>query len=212
MSRILFLVRHGRSDFDAKDTTVTPRGAQWDPPLDAIGLDQAEKLTKRLLMMERPAAVYCSTLRRARETIRPFADRTGIEVAYEEDLAEAHGGEWEGKPFEEILATDEEILRSFRNQEPIWSKAPGAEGLDAFRARVGGAFEHILDRHPKGNVLVVCHGGVINAFVAPILGIDHEMFFLPENTSVNSVLLDGAHRRVRFLNDVLHLTDPHLFE
>jgi hypothetical protein len=28
---------------------------------------------------------------------------------------------------------------------------------------------------------------------------------------VNSVEIDGELRRVRFLNDVLHLTDPHFF-
>ena len=59
--------------------------------------------------------------------------------------------------------------------------------------------------------MIVCHGAVINAYVAPLLGVDHEMFFVPENTSLNSVLADGDLRRVRFLNDALHLTDPHLF-
>jgi len=38
------------------------------------------------------------------------------------------------------------------------------------------------------------------------------MFFLPENTSLNSVELDGGHRRVRFLNDDRHLVEPGLFE
>lgn len=212
MSRVLYLIRHGRSDFGAKDTTLTSRGPQWDPPLDEIGREQAEKLARRLRMMDRPAAVYCSTLRRARETVRPFAEGAGLDVVYDEDLAEAHGGSWEGKPFEEILASDEEIMQRFRNQEPIWAKAPGAERLGAFRARVRAAIDRTLERHTEGDVFVVCHGGVINAFVAPILGIDHEMFFLPENTSVNSVVIDGAERHVRFLNDVLHLTDPHLFE
>jgi hypothetical protein len=37
------------------------------------------------------------------------------------------------------------------------------------------------------------------------------MFFLPENTSINSVVLDGDRRTVRFLNDIAHLTDPQLF-
>jgi hypothetical protein len=37
-------------------------------------------------------------------------------------------------------------------------------------------------------------------------------FCLPENTSLNSVEVEGSERRLRFLNDVLHLTDPHLFE
>ena len=68
-----------------------------------------------------------------------------------------------------------------------------------------------LDHLPDGNVLVFCHGGVINAYIAPLLGVEHEMFFVPENTSLNSIVVLGDRRRVRFLNDALHLTDPNLF-
>jgi broad specificity phosphatase PhoE len=59
--------------------------------------------------------------------------------------------------------------------------------------------------------VIVCHGAVINAYVAPLVGVDHEMFFVPENASLNSVVVEGDLRRVRFLNDALHLSDPHLF-
>lgn len=210
--RLLYLVRHGESDFASRDFVPGPRGEQWDPPLGPRGREQAILLARRLLSMDPPAAVYSSPLRRTLETARPFAEAAGLEVHVEEDLMEAHIGEWEGKPFEEILASDERILRRLRNQEPIWSHAPGAEELGAFRTRVRIAIEAILDRHPEGNLLVVCHGGVINAYVAPLLGLDHEMFFVPENTSLNSVVVDGPRRRVRFLNDALHLTDPHVFD
>ncbi len=210
--RLLFLVRHGESDFDSRDFRSAPRGEQWDPPLGPRGREQAKLLTRRLLSMGRPSAVYSSPLRRTLETVEPFAEASGLEVRVDEDLMEAHIGEWEGKRFEEILASDERILRRLRNQEPIWSHAPGAEALGAFRGRVGNAIEAILGRHPEGNVLIVCHGGVINAYVAPLLGLDHEMFFVPENTSLNSVVVDGPDRRVRFLNDALHLTDPHFFD
>ncbi len=208
--RVLYLIRHGESDFGSSDFVEGPRGRQWDPPLGARGVEQARLLARRLLPMERPSAVYCSPLRRTRETVAPFAEAAGLEVAFEDDLMEAFIGGWEGKAFEEILA-DERILQRVRNQEPIWSHAPGAEGIAPFRARVQAAIEGILDRHPEGDVIVVCHGGVINAAVAPLLGVDHEMFFIPENTSMNSVVVDGDARRVRFLNDHLHLTDPHLF-
>ncbi|HEU4354187.1 MAG TPA: histidine phosphatase family protein [Actinomycetota bacterium] len=208
--RVLYLVRHGESDFSSNDFSRSPRGPQWDPPLGERGREQANLLARRLLAMDRPAAVYASPLRRTRETVAPFAEAAGIEVAFDDDLVEAFIGEWEGKGFEEILA-DEEMLLRVRNQEPIWRHAPGAEELEPFRARVGGSIERIIARHPEGNVIVVCHGGVINAYVSPILGIDHEMFFIPENTSLNSVGVEGDHRRIRFLNDHLHLTDPHLF-
>jgi broad specificity phosphatase PhoE len=210
--RVLYLVRHGESDFASTDLLAGPRGPQWDPPLGARGREQAELLSRRLGRMEPPAAVYASPLRRARETVAAFATAAGIEPRFEDDLMEAFVGEWEGRPFEEILANDDELRERVRNQEPIWRHAPGIEQLEPFRRRVADAIEGILARHPEGNVLVVCHGGVINAYVAPLLGVDHEMFFVPENTSLNSVVVDGDRRRVRFLNDHLHLTDPQLFE
>ena len=209
--RILYLVRHGESDFDTTEFSTSARGDQWDPPLSARGREQANLLADRLVSMIPPVAVYSSPLRRARETADAFAGRVSMEVGVEQDLAEAHLGEWEGKPFEEILRADEQMLHRIRNQEPIWRHAPGVEELAPFRARVGAAVEDILARHPSGNVFVVCHGAVINAYLAPILGVDHEMFFVPENTSLNSVVAEGQDRRVRFLNDALHLTDPHLF-
>ena len=103
-------------------------------------------------------------------------------------------------------------MQHIRNQHAIWHRAPGAESGAGFRARVRGAVESILDGHPEENVLVFAHGGVINAYIGDLLGLRQEMFFLPENTSLNSVDFEGETRTVRFLNDVLHLTDPLFFE
>ncbi len=210
-SRILFLIRHGRSDQSSDDLLDTVRGPQWDPPLDDVGREQAERLAHRLVLMERPSAVYSSPLRRARETIAPFADAAGIDVSHEEDLMEAHIGRWENVSFEDILASDPELLGLVRSQRAIWHRAPGGEAVGVFRKRVHDAIESILERHAVGDVFVVAHGGVINAYLGPLLRVENEMFFLPENTSLNSVEVEGSKRRVRFLNDVLHLSDPQLF-
>jgi len=211
--RLLLLIRHARSDQASGDMFEGPRGSQWDPPLDEVGRDQAELLTRRLLLMDpRPSAVYCSTLRRARETIAPYAERSGARVVYDEELVEAYIGEWENKSFEEIISSDDRMLHRIRNQDAIWRHAPGAETIEQLRDRIGAAVERILERHPEGNVAIVAHGGVINAYVGRLLDIRQEMFFLPENTSVNSVDVDGEERRVRFLNDDRHLAEPHLFE
>jgi broad specificity phosphatase PhoE len=102
-------------------------------------------------------------------------------------------------------------MRNVLGQEAIWHLAPGGETVDSLRMRVAGVLDRILERHPEGDIFVICHGGVINACIGPLLGIENQMFFLPENTSVNSVVVEGDERRVRFLNDILHLTDPHLF-
>ena len=212
MSRVLYLIRHGRSDFDSGEMSATARGDQWDPPLSEEGRRQAHLLAVRLQVMELdPVAVYCSPLRRTRETVAPYAEATGLDVVYDDDLIEAHIGGWEGLPFEEIVASDEDLVHRIRNQQAIWSRAPGGESEGDFRARVVGALDSILAGHAEGDVVVVAHGGVINAFCGKVLGVPSGMFFLPENTSINSVVVDGDRRTVRFLNDIAHLTDPQLF-
>lgn len=209
--RLLFLVRHGRSDFSAADAFRDhPLGPQWDPPLDATGREQAELLARRLLVMPRPSAIYCSPMRRTRETIAPFVAEAGAEVLFDDDLQETHVGAWEGLTFEEVLARDAELLERFRRHETGWVMGPGAEHPRDLRTRVDRAIGRILASH-GGDVLVICHGQVINAILGPLLGLDGETFFLPDNTSINTVAVEGDRRTIRFLNDVRHITDPYLF-
>jgi 2,3-bisphosphoglycerate-dependent phosphoglycerate mutase len=212
--RVLYLIRHGQSDFGWQgEPWASARGEQWDPPLSERGVEQAALLAGRLLVMDlEPFVVYSSPLRRANETAEAFARLAGTDVTVDDELVEAHIGGWEGKPFEEIIGSDPDVVQHIRNQRAIWHRAPGAEGGDGFRARVRTAVDAIVDGHPNENVLMFAHGGVINAYVGDLLGLRQEMFFLPENTSLNSVDLDGETRTVRFLNDVLHLTDPLFFE
>ncbi|HEX6579399.1 MAG TPA: histidine phosphatase family protein [Actinomycetota bacterium] len=212
--RVLYLIRHGQSDFGWQgEPWASARGEQWDPPLSERGAEQSALLAGRLLVMDlEPFVVYSSPLRRANETAEAFARLAGTDVTVDDELVEAHIGGWEGKPFEEIIGSDPDVVQHIRNQRAIWHRAPGAEGGDGFRTRVRTAVDGIVDGHPGENVLVFAHGGVINAYVGDLLGLRQEMFFLPENTSLNSVDVDGETRTVRFLNDVLHLTDPLFFE
>jgi probable phosphoglycerate mutase len=52
----------------------------------------------------------------------------------------------------------------------------------------------------------VCHGGVINAYLSAMLGLDSLMFFFPEYTSVSRVRASrrGA-RSIVTLNETGHL-------
>jgi broad specificity phosphatase PhoE len=210
--RRIYLIRHGKADHRSTAHTPTPRGDTADPPLDATGLEQAAALTRRLRMMPGPAAIYCSTLTRARETIAPYLEATGRTATYLDDLAEWHAGDWELKEFEELLTEHPEMPDRVLFQDPVFVLAPNSEQVSAFRRRVVDAVEGALAANPDGDVWVVCHGGVINAYIGHVLGVrDQEMFFLPPNTSINTVKVDGDRRTMWFLGDDTHYTSPELF-
>ncbi|MEP6758213.1 MAG: histidine phosphatase family protein [Actinomycetota bacterium] len=210
--RRLYLIRHGKADHRSTRQAETPRGSTADPPLDEIGRDQARALARRLGMMPSPAAIYCSTLTRARETIAPYLEATGRDVVYLDDLAEWHAGDWELKEFEELLTEHPEMPARVLLQDPVFVLAPNSEPVHAFRERVVAAVEGTLATHPDGDVWIVCHGGVINAYVGSILGVEEqEMFFLPANASINTVKVDGTRRTMWFLGDDTHYTSPELF-
>jgi 2,3-bisphosphoglycerate-dependent phosphoglycerate mutase len=201
------MIRHGRADQRSSAEAVTARGIAADPPLDPIGRSQADRLCRRLLTMPPPAAVYCSTLMRARQTIEPYIREVGTEVTYRDDLVEWFGGEWEFKEFEELLIEYPEVQERVLLQDPVFHMAPGGEAFGEFQSRVVTAIEDILTSHPQGDAWVVCHGGVINAYVGHILGIQgQDMFFLPPNASINTIKVNGARRALWFLADDTHVT------
>jgi probable phosphoglycerate mutase len=210
----LLLIRHARVDFESSDFMMSPRGRQWDPPLGERGLEQAERLALRLVQMDRPAAILVSPFRRCRQTLAPYVDAARPALPspiVDDDLGEVFVGAWEGMRFEDIVAGDEELARRFRDQEAMFSMAPGGESGPELRGRVVPAVERAIASVSSGTVMVVPHGGVINAYLGHLMGIPHDMFFLPDNSSINSVDADGDRREVRFLNDGRHLTDPGVF-
>jgi 2,3-bisphosphoglycerate-dependent phosphoglycerate mutase len=87
-----------------------------------------------------------------------------------------------------------------------WREIP--EGLDDFAKGVVVAIEDIVGRHPRQRVALVCHGGVINVYVAHILGIERQMFFLPGYTSISRVwAASTGERSVESLNELSHLRE-----
>jgi probable phosphoglycerate mutase len=207
----LLLIRHGHVDWRRRDFLESPRGRQFDPPLSDKGREQARLLGARLQLMDPPAAVVSSPFVRCLQTLAPFLEEAGSVARTDPDLGEVFVGRWEGMGFEEIVGADEEMARRFREQDPIFASAPGGESGQELRSRVVPAVERSLEGIADGTVVVMAHGGVINAYLGHIMGIERDMFFLPENASINSVLVEGEAREMRFLNDVRHLTDPAIF-
>jgi len=173
-----------------------------DPELAAEGHEQAAKMAA-YLGVEDVEAVYVSPLRRALETASPLCKVLGLEAVVSEGVAEFDRNSREYEPVEELRATN----------DPRWEKLLRGEwdGVDEdpsiFKARVVATVEDMIARHPGGRVVVVCHGGVINQYLAHVLGIEtHVGFFYPKYTSIHRVMAArSGERSIVSINEASHL-------
>jgi len=190
----LLLIRHGlpqRLEGDA---------APADPVLAPTGVAQAASLAE-WLEQEDLAAIYSSPMNRAVQTAAPLAARSGLEVTVDEDLAEFDRDLPFYIPMEELLPDDPRFHRLIS----VWRGAEGLPAREAFRSRVVGAVERVVKAHPSQRVAVVCHGGVINAYLTHILGLEELIFFEPDYTSINRVRAGNDLRTFVSANETGHL-------
>ena len=82
---------------------------------------------------------------------------------------------------------------------------PGSEPSKEFRRRVVETMDEIARRHIGERVLVFAHGGVINVYVAEVLGLEKDFFFPAANTSITVVRSTGRDRVLFVLNDIAHV-------
>lgn len=175
-----------------------------DPELAEAGRTQASRLAD-YLASEEIAAIYVSPLRRARETAQPLAQRLGISPVVDDDISEFDRNSSEYVPVEELReSNDPRWLKMIRGE---WEE--GHDHPDLFRKRVIEACERMIEQHPGERVVAVCHGGVINQFLAHVLGIQTQLgFFYPQYTSIHRVAASRSGlRSLVSLNEVAHLRD-----
>lgn len=190
----LILVRHG-----LPVRREVASGAA-DPGLSALGARQAGAVAS-WLADERVDAVVHSPARRAIETARPIAAGHGLATRAVDGLAEYDRGATSYVPLEELKAAGDWRWRATQRGE-LWGDVDPA----AFRRDVVAAVEGLIAEHRAGCVVAVCHGGVINAYVGHVLGIERSLWFAPDYAGITRVA--GARtgeRSVRSLNETGHL-------
>lgn len=173
-----------------------------DPELSEAGHEQARHLTD-YLVGESIDAVYASPLRRAVQTAEPLAASKGLPIAIVDNVAEWDRNASEYIPIEELKAANDPRWQAMVRGE--WNAHD--ETPEEFSARVIGALEVIIDTHQGQQVAVSCHGGVINAYLAHILGLPvGQGFFYPNYTSIHRIAASrGGHRSVVTVNETAHL-------
>jgi probable phosphoglycerate mutase len=173
-----------------------------DPPLTTTGREQADRLAA-WLAPDGIDHVVVSPLLRARETAAPLLAQVGRPPDVDSELTEYDARADHYISVEELRETRDERWTAM--VEGRWEEFGGEEPT-AFRARVVARIEAIAAAHAGERVAVVCHGGVINVYLADVLGIDRLLWFDPAYTSVSRVMIsrDGI-RSLTTLNETAHL-------
>jgi probable phosphoglycerate mutase len=201
-AREVLVVRHGAVDPPAPDGLVDGRS---DPGLNARGRAQAEALRRRLAK-ESIVAVFTTQLRRSIETAAPILEVHAAQATVLPALDEVYLGEWEGHGVHDRASrADPAFLRVMRKQR--WDLIPGAEGREAFAARVRDGLAIVADGAQAGGVAVaVTHAAVIAEICRQVTNSDPFAFLAITNGSI-SRLVQMPDRRWMLIsfNETEHL-------
>jgi probable phosphoglycerate mutase len=204
----LVLVRHGESVSNAAGVIA---GHLSCTGLSDLGRRQAEALAARLRRtgeLAGAAAIYTSILPRAHETAEIVAGGLGSPGLVPErtcDLCEQHPGEADGLMWDDYQARYGPYSARNDPQRPF---SPGGESWAEVLSRVSTTLPEIARRHAGGIVLVVAHGGVIDASLVCFLGLaDHGagVSFRTWNASLTEWQHTGRRWALVRYNDTAHL-------
>ncbi len=206
----LFIVRH--ADAIPGEDEIIPSGIYDDLPLSRAGREQADALAKRLGDLSFNA-IYSSPLRRCLETAAPVAKRLGITPIIVPDLQEIRLGQVNQLPQDvndlaaltQALQTRQHEIVRIAGDAGNWDAIEDSEPSKQFRQRVVRALDEIAHHHIGERVLAFAHGGVVNAYVAEVLGLERDFFYPAGNTSITIVRVAANHRVLFVLNDIAHL-------
>lgn len=200
MSR-LCIVRHGETAWNAEHRVQ----GQLDVPLNATGLAQAEAIG-RALARERFDAIYSSDLARALQTARAVAQRRELEILQDRDLRERHYGVFQTLTYAEVKVRYPEDYARFAARDPEFAFRTG-ESLRDFSSRSISVVRRITETHPRENILVVTHGGVLDELYRHLHGIAAGAprdFGIP-NCGINRVDAGAEPWRIECWADIAHL-------
>ncbi|MFG3620239.1 bifunctional RNase H/acid phosphatase [Nocardia sp. NPDC047654] len=198
----LLLLRHGQTELSLQ-RRYSGRG---NPPLTALGREQAARAAKMLAAKGGIAAVISSPLGRARETAEAAAAALGVPVEVHDGLIETDFGEWEGLTFAEAAQRDPGLHARWIGDPTV--AAPGGESFEEVLERVEAVLRDLLGRYPGANVVVVSHVTPIKTLLRLALDVGPALLYRLHldlaSLSIAEFYLDGGSS-VRLVNDTSYL-------
>jgi broad specificity phosphatase PhoE len=164
---LVILVRHGETTSN-RDKHF---GASEDVQLTETGEQQARDLAQRLTERFRPQRILSSKYARARRTSEILGEGLGVAVEVVEGIHERDFGYLKGLTYDHIPPV--------ANTDPDWTPQ-GGESRRELQDRVLTALHMALPRYMEEEILVVCHGAVIQSICAHLVG-SWENAHMPDN-------------------------------
>lgn len=166
----LYLIRHGQSYVNLQDWT---EGNQ-DTGLTDLGQRQAAALATWIAAaVPHIDVLYASTMSRARETAEAVAQAYDKNIYFDDRLREIGNNRRDHTAW-----PNDDLPRQYANywssEQPFSSVTPYVELGETwmhFRTRVGLLVEELVTKHQNEVVLIVCHGGVVEAVFDHIFNI-----------------------------------------
>lgn len=166
----LYLIRHGQSYVNLPDWD----GGNTDEGLTELGQRQAQALGQWLPgQIKSIDTIYCSTMKRARETAAPVGLAYQKPILYDDRIREVGNNRLDHTPWpnDSLPRNYGDFWGSERPFSSITPAADGGESLMHFKIRIGHFLEELIVNHQKETILVVAHGGVIEMFFDLIFNI-----------------------------------------
>ena len=191
----LWLIRHGETLWNREQRAQ----GQLDVPLSGLGLEQAEKLAKRL-QHTKFDCIVSSDLQRAYRTAEIVAARLELPILSSTAWREIHMGIGQGLTYSEIF-----LHKHVRPIDQAWED--GESKADVMN-RVAVALLELYSQFAGSRVAVFSHGGAIRGAIHVLLNDlnQHIDFAERGNTSISKLEVKvGNVGRLLVYNDTAHL-------
>ena len=199
----LYLLRHGST----KSNRAGRYMSRSEEGLSGDGRWQVRQLAQRLATSEL-AAIYSSPLQRTKETAQSVAQPHHLNIEIVPEFNELNLCRWAGLTATEIAAQDPEAWDIWCTN-PRSLSIPGIESFVELQSRIWKGLEQITTNHPRGNIAVATHDGIIRIAVLLALGISLDNYRAITVSNAGMTILDigPARAYLRAYNDTGHLED-----
>jgi len=198
----LYLIRHGHT-IGGDDMRYK---GHIDVELSEQGVEQIKKLSEELSKNKtRFVALYCSDLKRAKQSAEILANRLNVNVTEIPEFRERSFGKWEGLSLREIISNYPSEFENWK-KNPVKFSPPSGESTLEVKDRTLKAINILIEKHLGESFAVVSHGGVNRILICHFLGVPLQNIFKIEQNygclNIIDIYPDGIPV-IRLINGVL---------